>query len=70
MALVDSSVVEYLLAIIKEQHQWRLEDDCSSLEIQGSFDILKERMCTTLVNSGCTDYTLLGKIQNFSGEYL
>lgn len=56
--------IDYLLSIIKEQHRWRLEDECSGSEIAESYDILKNRMTESLIKNGCRDFTLLTKIQN------
>ncbi len=62
-------IVTLLLSKIKEQHKWRLqdgEDGCSGPEIEDSFIMLKGGIIEELLYSGCQDYTLLAKIQNFN----
>ena len=50
---------------IKDQHRWRLEEECGSIEINESFDMLKVRLTNTMLETGVKEFQLLDQIAKF-----
>ena len=53
-------VILYLLQV-KNQHRMRLEDACTSSEIEESFGMVKARLTEELLYKGYKDFNLLAK---------
>jgi len=58
------SIIKLLLEELKEQHGFRYEE-CSRMETEESFSMLKHRLSEKLVDGGCRDFELLKMIQEF-----
>jgi hypothetical protein len=58
-------VIEILMAELKQQHGWRLEDsECGGDEVKESYERLKSELVEKLIYSGLCDFKLIKQIQD------